>query len=213
MKHTRFSFLPLFLLMVLISLSTTSARADNNEVKSLGEILNPQEKNNTLKLSPIERGNFYYENCMQTESLAFDKNEKETLCTCTAAKMTNLLTNKEFSHLYKDSKEGSNARMKVITYAYTGCMNYVIEKKIRKDCATLPFLDTVFHGKKQVCACAVNQYNELMSKAAPEIFMDAIKYDPMTLNPLEHYFTSDAYYYNVKRYAKACRTKLLYEKK
>ncbi|MFP4098833.1 MAG: hypothetical protein ACLFP8_08160 [Alphaproteobacteria bacterium] len=185
---------------------------EDNEVKSLGEILNPQTDEYDENLPPKDRANIYFAKCMDTPSLAFDTKEKETLCACTSAQITTLLNGTEFAQLYKDTTAGRDARMKVITYGITECMDYVIGQKVFNDCMVSPLLNTIRIGKKYICNCARKHYEDIMRKSAPYFFMEAIKHDPMTLNPLEHHFTTDGYYSTLKRYTENCRTKMLYER-
>jgi hypothetical protein len=211
-RHVIHSVLFILLLSLLIPCSQIYAQEPDDEVKSLGEILNPKVKDYTASLPSKERGNIYYNNCMATESLAFDKDEKEILCACTASKLGNILTGEEFVQLYKDTKEGTEARMKVITFAYTECMDFAINQKVYKDCRVLPLLQNIVRGKKDLCQCTAGHYERLINEGAAHLILEGVKYQPMTLNPLEHYFTTDGYYNSLKQYTKVCRGQLMYNK-
>ncbi len=209
MKHIA---LFVMLLCMLTPCIAANAQKANDEVQSLGEILNPRAKNSGSELGVKERSNLYFRKCMATESLAFDNEEKEILCACTSAKLGEIITGEEFVELYKDTKAGANARMKVITYAYTECMNYAIKSKVYKDCRVLPLMGKIKHGKDFVCECLTNQHEDLVNKGASRMIMDGVKHDPMTLNPLESYFTTDSYYNTLENYVKICRARLMYNK-
>lgn len=189
-----------------------NVRIEDDQVKPLGEILNPKTDKLDENLTVDERGNLYFERCMAKESLAFDPEEKEIICACTAAKLGEIITAPEFPHLYKDTTTGEKARMKVITYAYTECIDYAITDKMYKDCAILPLMQKISYGRTRVCECAIGHYNKLLIEGTAHWIMEGIKHSPMTLNPLEHYFTSDAYYNSLLDYAKVCRAQMLYDK-
>ncbi|MCK5385497.1 MAG: hypothetical protein KAJ29_07940 [Alphaproteobacteria bacterium] len=190
----------------------TYAQQSDNKVQSLGDILNPKIGDYKENLSVDERGNIYFSKCMATESLAFDVEEKELLCACTSAKLGDIITGPEFVSLYKDTKKGETARLKVITYAYTKCIDYAIREKIYKDCRVLPVLKSIKYGKKNICECTANHYERLLTNGAAHLIMEGIKYAPMTLNPMERYFTTNAYYNTLSKYAKACRSQMLYDR-
>ena len=211
-RTTRYLVLLITLLGITAPHRNLHAQQQSDKVQSLGEILNPQTGEYGANLTPEERGNAYYKKCMQTESLAFDAPEKKILCACTGSHIGEILTGPEFAQLYKDTLRGRDARMKVITYAYTDCMDYVIQSKILADCGTMPILKTLVQGQKQVCRCTADLYKKLIHEGAPSIIIKAVKYDPMTLNPLEQYFTTDAYYQNLENYTETCRSQLLYER-
>jgi len=210
--HSRYILLFIMLLSLLAPCSMAYAQEPDDKVKSLGEILNPKTEDENTNLSAKERGNLYFKRCMNTKSLAFDSEEKEILCACTSAKLENILTGAEFVHLYKDTKKGRDARMKVITYAYTECMDYTLKKKVYKDCRVLPLLKTIKYGKNHICKCAANHYENLIHDGAARLIMKGVTYSPMTLNPLEHYFTTGGYYSTLSQYTKVCRSQMLYDK-
>ena len=209
--------IPFLALLMLLPLNTVKAQrmtdknfGESNDVQSLGDILNPKKDNYSQDMSIEDRGNIYFQKCMDTESLAFDDPEKELLCACTSAKVGEIITGPEFVELYKDTKKGEEARLKVITYAYTECIDYALREKMIKDCRVMPTLKTIRRGKKVVCECTADYYDKLMLEGAAHLIMEGVKYNPMTLNPLEHYFTSDAYYNTLKNYTEVCRSQMLY---
>lgn len=213
----RYTNVFLFIFACFFILGSTLSHAQNqesseDEVMPLGDILNPKTFDSGPTATAKDRANIYYKKCMLQRSLAFDKSEKEILCACTSAKMGDIITEKEFKHLYKDNRIGRDARGKIIAYAYTDCMGYVVENKIFNDCMVSSAADDIIHGKKLVCNCAANQYNKTINTEATYIMMEAIKHDPMTLNPLEHYFTTNIYGNMTEKYTGFCRSKMLYEK-
>ena len=210
-KNLCYIFTTVLCLFMLTAASTYAQTEADDDVKSLGDILNPQD-DMAGALTPKEMANIYYKKCLGTESLAFDKQEKETLCACTSAHLGPTLTASEFKNLYKDNLKGKDARGKVIAYAYTECMDYVLKSKLYNDCMVSPTLRKVVRGKKEICECSAERYISIINKDASYIIMEALKHQPMTLNPLEHYFTTTNYGYMSEHYTQYCRSKMLYEK-
>ncbi len=211
-RHIIHTVLFISLLSLFIPNSFVNAQTPDDEVKSLGEIFNPKVNDYGANLPIKERANIYFKKCIATESLAFDEDEKEILCACTSAKMGNILTGKEFVHLYKDTLIGKEARMKMITFAYTDCMEYAIKKKVYKDCRVMPLMKSITRGKSELCKCVAGHYDQNINEAAAHIIMEGIKYHPMTLNPLEYHFTTNAYYGILKKFGKICRGQLMYNR-
>ncbi len=213
----------LFSFFVFASLANISAHAqslENNEnndeqVKSLGEILNPEEESygsNGKPLTSAIMANHYYKNCVNKENFVFEKPEKEILCGCTSAKMSELLTVKEFKLLNEKSKSGKDARMKMLTYAYAPCMEYVIEKKVKSDCYKSKSLDGVVFGKKAICNCTANHFENFVNRNAAYIIMNAVHYNPMTTDPLGDFFLSSNYYSQRDLFARRCRFDFQFKK-
>jgi len=217
MNITKPSLIFTFLLSILVLASGSSyaqnaTNKDNDKVQSLGDILNPQEDDDGLSgvKNAKDMANVYYKKCMKKKSLAFDKDEKEILCACTSAKIGSVITVKEFKHLYEDNYKGKEARGKVIAYAYTSCMDYAVESKLYNDCMVSSTIKKVVTGKRAVCKCSTKEYMDRMFKETSYIVMQAIKYDPLTLNPLEHYFTTNDYGYLFEKNTQYCYSKMIY---
>tara|TARA_R110001592_G_scaffold16881_10_gene71662 strand:+ start:23050 stop:23703 length:654 start_codon:yes stop_codon:yes gene_type:complete len=206
-----FSFLVCF---ALITPTMSSAQTDeqSDDVQSLGDILNPKVDGEDRAVTAKDMANIYYKKCMDKESLAFDDDEKEILCACTSANMAEVLKVSEFNNLYENNNKGRDARGKVIAYAYTACMGYVMEQKLYKDCVVSPIVRTLIAGKKSVCECSAKQYVDVINKDASYIIMQSLKHDPMTLNPLEHFFTTSNYGNTANKYIENCRYHMLYKK-
>lgn len=204
--------LSLFVCFFFTTNITVYAQSDDDGVKTLGEILNPQTDDMASVATAKEMTQIYYKRCIAEKSLAFDKQEKELLCTCTAANMGQVITVSEFNNMYKDNIKAKDTRGKVIAFAYTECMNYVIESKLYNDCMVSPALNSVIRGKKNICECSSAEYVKTINNEASYIIMEALKYNPMTLNPLEHFFTTKNYGYMADKYTESCKYKMLYKK-
>ncbi len=209
MKQIRY-IIPVILLSLFTTSNFVAAQENDDSVKSLEEILNLKTKENLSSISPEERRKIYFKKCMAIKSLAFDREEREILCSCTASKVSDTLTGQEFEELYKNTKIGREARMRIIAFAYTDCMRYAIKTKIYKDCRVLPIMRRIMQDKRKVCECVADHYERNLNEGAAHIIMEGVKYDPMALNPLEHHFTTDAYYNTLKQIGKVCRAKVIY---
>ncbi len=210
---------PAFILTLFICLLFTVStsvyaqdQSENDDVQSLGDILNPKTDGMTGAKTTQDMANIYFKRCLSTKSLAFDDEEKEMLCACTSANMGQVLTVSEFNVMHEDSLKGKDARGKVIAFAYTKCTDYVMESKLYNDCMVSPVLKGITRGKKDICECSAEEYVQRINKEMSYIIMESLKYDPMTLNPLERFFTTTNYGYMSEHYTKACRAKMLYQK-
>lgn len=202
-----FSFI---LTLVVFAPPTVHAQDD---VETLGNILNPVNPDDmSTATTAKEMANVYFSKCVKERSFAFNDTEKEMLCACTASKVAQVLTPKEFRYLYSDTNKGRDARGKVIAFAYLDCIPLALEDKLRADCKGSPSIARVAVGKKKVCDCTIDQYIKLVDSNSQNIIMDAIEHDPMTLNPLERHFMDVNYDYQYERYAKSCRGMMLYKK-
>ncbi len=188
------------------------SQSEDDKVQSLGDILNPKADDMLGAKTTQDMANIYFKRCLKTKTLAFDDEEKEMLCACTSANMGQVLTVSEFNVMHEDNLKGKDARGKVIAFAYTKCTDYVIESKLYNDCMVSPVLKSITRGKKDICECSAKEYVQRINKEMSYIIMESLKYDPMTLNPLERFFTTTNYGYMSEHYTKACRAKLLYQK-
>jgi len=207
------SFLTLVLCGFLLMASPAHAQNNDDDVKSLGEILNPQpEQDPTNVQNADEMARVYYKSCMAEESLAFSNEEKDMLCACTAAHLDRTITPQDYRHINADTVKGRDIRGKVIAYAYLECVDYALESKFHADCMVSPIISSIIRGKSQVCSCTADKYKEMVANNTSYIVMEALKYNPMTLNPFEHYFTSRDHGDNMDNYIRHCKSRMLYKK-
>ncbi len=202
------------LILALLILTPLNAYAQNtNDVKNLGDILNPRanSENDGKPLTAARMANNYYKKCIAAETLVFTQDEIQTLCACSSANMAETLTIDEFTVLEQDSRKGRDARGKAISFGYAPCMQYVIETKIKRDCQDAPYINDVIIGKKAICQCTTDYFQKHVTGNGPYIILEALKYNPMTLNPLEDYFRKDTYIGQRDQYIRACRDKIQYQ--
>ncbi len=187
--------------------------AQDEDVKTLGEILNgPQETygNDGKPLTSAVMANHYYKNCVAQDSLAFNEKELEILCGCTSAKMSEVLTVEEFKRL--PIKNGKDARSKMMAFAYAPCIEYIIEDKVTRDCMRSNKLRDIIVGKSLVCGCVNDLFKKYLIADAKNIISRSTLHDPMTLNPLEYYFTGDGYTSQHRGFLESCNFKFRYER-
>lgn len=204
------------LTLCIISMAQLSHAQDTNSnddsVKSLGEILNPTVKSDDdgKPITPQLMANKFYKTCVKQKTAVFDKSRLKTMCTCNAAKMSEVMTIKEFKAMDKDNIAGRNARGNMLAYAYAPCMEYIIRPMVIEDCYKSPLIEDILHGKKAICTCVESSINQYISQNAGHIIMSAITKDRMTINPLELFFTDNVYYSLHDKYTKDCRYKIQY---
>ncbi len=215
MKHL--NILALFVITLCgfayISAAAHAQSASDDDVKPLGEILNPRIDDDPQNVQDSKNmAKAFYKKCMGTRSLAFSNEEKDMMCACTAANLDTVITPKEYQSINSDSVRGRDVRGKIIAYSYLECVDYIIESKLKADCMVSPIINEIVRGKSQICTCSAEKYNDILKKNTSYIIMDALKHDPMTLNPFEHYFTTTNHGDNLDNYIRHCKTKMLYEK-
>ncbi len=201
-------------LLVTFTLPITMAYAqDGGNVETLDQILNPEQYGSKKQpLTSKSMANSYYQRCAVQKSLAFDKESKTILCACMAANMSEILTVEEFKLLKVKNNAGREVRGKTIAFAFTNCMPHVIEPRIEADCLGSRHTADIVRGKETLCDCVSDKYRQYMTRNASWIFSEAQKYNPMTLNPLEHYFTSMNYESQHEHFVKQCKDQFLYNR-
>lgn len=203
----------IFRLFFIMLFAFTAPAFAQDDVKPLSEILNPpiDYGNDGKPLTAKIMANYYYKQCAAEETLVFSDDEKELLCACSSANMSEHLSVAEFKALDQDTVKGRNARGNAVAYGYIPCMEYVIETKVMRDCLKSPKLKDIIIGKKRMCGCAVDHMQNFMMRDGTYIIMDTLKHNPMSLNPLEHYFREDSYRSQREHYLHNCRMSIQYE--
>jgi len=210
------SFVAIVVLLCAMPFAKVYAQ-DNNakdeSVKSLSEILNPTiDDGSTEPLTTRLMANEFYKKCTKQKTNVFNENDLKIMCSCNAAKMSEILSIKEFQELEQDNNKGRDARGKMLAYAYAPCMEYVLSPIVREDCYNSPTLNDVLRGKKSICQCVNQRFRNYISTSAPNIIMSAIQNDRMTTNPLERLFTSGTYFNQRDQFIKSCRYKIQYDR-
>lgn len=195
----------LFLFALLLFFPLPSS-AQDDDVKPLSEILNPpiDYGNDGKPLTSQIMANYYFKNCIKEDTLVFEQDEKELLCACSAANMSQHLSVEEFKALDKDTVKGRNARGKAIVNGYTPCMEYVMESKIMRDCSKSKQLRDIIIGKSKMCGCTTNYMKSFMTRDGAYLIMNTLEQHPMSLDPLEYYFREDGYFNQLEHYLKGC---------
>lgn len=196
----------LFCTFIIVQPSTTYAQNDDDAVKSLSEILNPDINRNAYgnPQTAQEMANQYFATCNNDKMLSFSPTEKETLCACMSAHMSETLTLEEFRALKTNNAKGRDARSKALAYGFTPCMNYVMEPRVKVDCYTSKNVSNLITGKKGICECTAKRFAKHFQAEIPHVIREATRHEPMTLNPLEYYFVNGNYDTLHKMYLEGC---------
>ncbi|MGH1404430.1 MAG: hypothetical protein ACRBDL_09310 [Alphaproteobacteria bacterium] len=194
--------------------SYAQTETDGAAQPSLSDILNPKEEKpeRDVPITPALLSNDYFKSCIAKESLAFSDFEKELLCGCVSAKMSELLEVDDFRYLESKTARGRDVRSNILAFAYAPCMEYPIEAKVKDDCMVSPDLQEIVSGKEVICKCATNKFTQYLHDHANAVFLQAQKYEPTTLNPLEYYIVNLGYYSLVKKYTQTCKYNVMYER-
>ncbi len=203
-------FILSFILLVIPINAITLANDD--EVKPLGDILNPKTEydDDGKAITSASLANKYYKKCINENSLIFDDIEKDILCSCTAAKMSETLAIEDFKNLDKKGSKGKESRGRMLAYSYAPCMEYVVEKKVTTDCYISKNLDDIVVGKSEICKCVSDNFKQFIKLEAPKMITKYMLYEPMGLNPLEDYFKKKDYWAQHKVFMRQCRFKFEY---
>ena len=104
-----FGYLKFFIFLFILFAMPLDGFAEDDDVKSLGEILNqgPVQDDDGVELTPKLLANRYYKECTKEKSLIFDEEEQNLLCTCVSANMARTLSVEEFQLLDEDSAQGT----------------------------------------------------------------------------------------------------------
>lgn len=175
------------------------------DVETLDDILNPDRVQRDGWPVTLETlANDYYSTCVSDDDGVFTADQRNMLCACTAANMAKKLTVEDFNNLDKQTIEGKDARGKAIAFSYLPCMQYVFSDIVRADCYRSPQLSNIITGKKTLCQCTVNHFEQYMSRDGTFIIMEALKHEPETLNPLAYYFKHKNYKSQHRHFVKQC---------
>lgn len=209
----RFSAL-IFLFFAFVMCMPAQTFAQDNQVKSLGEILNQPTEDDEWAgdVNSSTLANRFFKGCVAEENLALLDQEKELLCGCMSAKMSENLTVSELKTLKADTPAGKDARSKALAFAFAPCVPYVVEGRIKDDCMISPAIQDIIRGKAKICNCVTEKFNAMFDNDLGFIINEAVKYDPMSLNPLERYFRGRNYEAQHKMYTKQCSYKFRYER-
>ncbi len=204
MRFYRFFAIAIFSILIFAS-SHSIAQSNGDASKSLDDILNPKVETDDKPLTAALMANRYYKTCIEEKSLSFDDIEKDILCSCVAAKMSENLTVDEFKGLDKKTKAGKKARNMMLAYSYAPCMGYVINKKASTDCYISKRLDDIIIGKSLICKCVADRFKQHIALDAPRMIIRSQLYEPMDLNPLERYFMEKDYHAQHRIIMNQCR--------
>ncbi len=212
MRLSHKSILQLFtLLLVFITVPQMTKAQD--DVESLGRILNePNLNENGQALTGEDYANMFFEKCMSEDQDVFVESEREILCSCTAAKMSENLTIEDFQALYKKSNPGREARGKTVAFAHLPCMQYVLDTKINRECRKLPLVKRLISGKNTLCSCTRRKYKKHLRQNASFIARNARINNPMSMNPLALYFESKEHEYHIENITEGCKFDIDYNK-
>lgn len=154
----------------------------------------------------------YQKKCMAHVHTVYSDKEKEVVCGCTAAKMAETLTTDEFQILYDEDIKGQDVRDKAIAYAYAPCVRLIFNNLMTKDCLHSDHLKGVISGKNAICSCGVKTLSRIVNQMMPTIIIKIMKYNPLTLDPMEYYFSSEDYYIQSQKAFGQCSLQNRYSK-
>ncbi len=208
------TILCLFVFTALFTVTVTNTHAQDDAPITLDDIFSTEKDygNGDKPLTPKFMANHYYKNCLISENITMTAREKELLCTCTAAKSSQILTVDEFKVLNEKTKAGKYARGKFIAYAYVPCMPFVMESVVINDCKKTKLIQDIVIGKNKICKCASDQIKTYIKQNQVTVLDIVLRNHPRTLNPLEYYIRERAYTSQRDSSINNCKYNFLYDR-
>lgn len=205
----------LFLLLVLLLLSAPMfSFAQEPTVPFDQGFDNPAfaKKKEVIPKNAEEFAKLHYEKCLERDHLALTEKSIESICSCSAANLSESLSFDEMQLMSKDTKEGKSARSKFIGFSYAPCVKYLVADLTRTDCLAGELVKKIRVGKMAVCKCAEKKMLANIDKFAADYMIQAVVEDPMTLDPIDKYLSSQNFISQRDDYTEKCIYQLAYER-
>lgn len=212
MKHiTKLQILVSLLMLFFISTSVSYAQTAESE-KTLKDIFTEQEakKNKTGPVTAEDWAGQFFAKCASNEKTLFNKATQESYCACKAEKIAQYLTVPQIKVLEEDSKEGAYARGLMNMHADGPCMPDAVKKYTRDICMQDKNFKTLLKGKSVICKCVGDQIKHYVNKHAPHVVTRAVKFDPLTLDPIMFFLMDDDYNSNLVSSKQSCYNTYIY---
>lgn len=135
----------------------------------------------------------HFEKCLARSHGVLTEKEVNQICACSAANMSEVLSIDEMKSLDKKTKQGKTARSKFIGYAYAPCVKYLVGDMTKTDCLGGKLAKNIKVGKLAVCKCAEKTMLSLIDNLSAHFMIEAVRQNPMTLDPIDEFLSSDAF--------------------
>ena len=148
--------------------------------------------------------NEYYKNCMAQDHAVLKGNDKEMLCSCTSAQLTEHFTQEQMQTSMEDSEDGAFQRARLALNVYTPCIEYPTNALVTDNCLSNPQVQAGIPNYQAVCGCVGDKMGAFMKIKAPAYMRSALAENPEDLDPLRVLLESDLYNDNTQGFLNAC---------
>ena len=171
----------------------------------------PEGKN--MPATAADYANEYYGQCVAPDHAVYTKDEQKLICSCTAANMSQTLDLEDFKMLYNEDVAGQDVRDKALVYAYAPCFKKIAKEIYRRDCySSKQTAQYSSKEKESICSCGVERMEDTINRVMPMEIIKIVKYNPLTLDPMEYYLISDSYAVQARRIFSKCAYLYSYQK-
>lgn len=173
----------------------------------------PMEQNDISAKTPKKSGEptnseefvkSHFKKCLARDHLSLSDKQVESICSCSAANLNETLSFEEMKLMTKSSDIGKEARQKFLAYAYAPCLKYLVADISKNDCLGSELAKNIKIGKLNVCKCVEKKMVSIFERQAPSFMIEAVAQNPMTLDPVDNYFSSEGYISQRDGYIKEC---------
>lgn len=185
------------------SLPKGKAEDSGKTLKEIFEDHEEKEKRTGEKTGTQLANDFFYK-CAAIKDDYMNMDARNDLCGCVSAKISRRLSNEEIYALYDESKEGKNARAHLLIDAYVPCMLRPIKEVTVGRCLKTKQMEQFRTGRKTICGCVAGMMHDYVEREKHNLVSEGVKYNPMTLDPLEHFIGSTSYYNLMSDYLRSC---------
>lgn len=154
----------------------------------------------------------HFKKCLERDHLGLTTRETELICGCSASNMVGVMNFDEMKAMSLENSVGKNARAKFLTFAYAPCIEYLTTDVTKADCMSGEAAKDIRIGKFAVCKCAAEKMVGLIKVTSAGYIDEAVKREPMNIDPMDAYFSSKSYQVQRDGYIRECAYQMAYER-
>ncbi len=149
----------------------------------------------------------YYSNCVQAKHPILEGADLQLLCSCTAAKFTEVMSASEIEEMQQPTSEGQHQRNRMLMFVYAPCIEFPTRAMIMNECMSKTQNQYMMKNQVQTCECLADGVAKDMAELAPQYIEQAIRKNPKDLDPLALLLNSDAYEKRSIYHTRVCLSK------
>ncbi len=133
-----------------------------------------------------ETAQAYYKTCLTKDAPMMSDENKDLMCSCTAAKMMETMSVEDVQAM--SSQETAIARPaanKLIIDVYAPCIEFPARDYYYMTCVENPETSSISSRPRELCECMSDEVSGFLAENAQGVFADILDRDPMILDPME----------------------------